>query len=246
MNMQDKIKYIQTNFPMMVLLIKLKILPPNFNRKYRFPCPIHQGENPTCCRITEDNAIHCFKCTKRYDIVDVYQRTRGLDFNESIRRILSFMKSQEFKTLLQEEQQITKLTKSPFKQQYHSKSAYPTDETQLKTAKRKLLKEVSPLFNQIRDYYHYLLTANQNNESHQGIKYLTEKRKLTPATIKEFSLGFAPLSDKPLSFRFFNYCQKKNINIHKLIEYGFIKEKTSKKGSKYYHDAFNGSVIIPI
>ncbi|GAK74267.1 DNA primase ['Chrysanthemum coronarium' phytoplasma] len=48
MNYQDKIKHIQTNFPMLVLLKKLNIIPPNLNTKYRFPCPIHQGQNPTC------------------------------------------------------------------------------------------------------------------------------------------------------------------------------------------------------
>ncbi|WP_160122698.1 MULTISPECIES: hypothetical protein [16SrI (Aster yellows group)] len=43
MNFQEKIKNIQINFPMSVLLKKLNIIPPKFNPKYRFPCPIHQG-----------------------------------------------------------------------------------------------------------------------------------------------------------------------------------------------------------
>ncbi|MFB0638541.1 MAG: DNA primase [Candidatus Phytoplasma solani] len=112
--------------------------------------------------------------------------------------------------------------------------------------KTRLFKEISPLFNQIRDYYNYLLTANRNNESHLGLKYLTQKRKLTPQIITEFKLGYAPLSDKPLSFRFVNYCKKKNIDTTKLVEYGFIKEKINQKGTKYYHDTFHGSIIIPI
>ncbi|ABC65196.1 conserved hypothetical protein [Aster yellows witches'-broom phytoplasma AYWB] len=37
MNFQEKIKNIQINFPMSVLLKKLNIIPPKFNPKYRFP-----------------------------------------------------------------------------------------------------------------------------------------------------------------------------------------------------------------
>nr|WP_320416414.1 hypothetical protein ['Planchonia careya' phytoplasma] len=76
--------------------------------------------------------------------------------------------------------------------------------------------------------------------------YLTNQRKLKLSTIKEFKLGLAPLSDKPLSFRFGNYAKKKNFNINKLVEYGFLKEKMNQEGKKYYHDTFHGSIIIPI
>ncbi|GLH60892.1 hypothetical protein PAWBP_6300 [Paulownia witches'-broom phytoplasma] len=45
MNYQDKIKHIQTHFPMSVLLKKLNILSLNFNINHRFPCPFHQEKN---------------------------------------------------------------------------------------------------------------------------------------------------------------------------------------------------------
>ncbi|WP_373375716.1 toprim domain-containing protein [Candidatus Phytoplasma solani] len=248
MNYQEKIKHIQTQFPMSVLLKKLNIISPNFNIKYRFPCPIHQGQNPTCCHLTSDNKIHCWKCCKDYDIVDVYMEIRGTSsFEEAIKRILNFMKTEEFKKLTQKQNSIINTSTIPLKYQHHPKNTLnPIDEKEINAKKTRLFKEISPLFNQIRDYYNYLLTANRNNESHLGLKYLTQKRKLTPQTITEFKLGYAPLSDKPLSFRFVNYCKKKNIDTTKLVEYGFIKEKINQKGTKYYHDTFHGSIIIPI
>ncbi|MEZ0180201.1 toprim domain-containing protein ['Camptotheca acuminata' phytoplasma] len=247
MNNQEKINHIKTNFPMSVLLKKLNILPPNFNDKYRFPCPIHQGQNPTTCHINENNNIHCWKCGRDYDVIDVYQEVRrNKNFPEVVTRIYHFMKTQEFKTLNQQEKESNKITTNPFKQPYQSKTSHPIDETQIQLIKNQLFKEISPLFNQIRDYYHYLLISNRNNESQPGLTYLTQKRKLTLETIKEFKLGYAPLSNKPLSFRFINFLKKKNINIDKLLEYGFIKEKTNHQGTKYFHDTFHGSIIIPI
>ncbi|WAN63159.1 DNA primase [Candidatus Phytoplasma rubi] len=248
MNYQDKIKHIQTHFPMSVLLKKLKILPQNFNINHRFPCPIHQGQNPTCCHFTSTNKIHCWKCCKDYDIVDVYMEIRGIKtFNNALKRINNFMQTQEFKTLIKQQNSSPNLPSNPFKYQYQPKKINnPIDEKEINATKAQLFKEISPLFNQIRDYYHYLLTSNRNNESQPELTYLTQKRKLTLETIKEFKLGYAPLSDKPLSFRLVNYCKKQNINIDQLVEYGFIKEKTNQQGKKYFHDTFHGSIIIPI
>ncbi|GAK74137.1 MAG: DNA primase [Candidatus Phytoplasma asteris] len=248
MNYQNKIKHIQTQFPMSVLLKKLNIISPNFNIKYRFPCPIHQGQNPTCCQITSDNKIHCWKCCCDFDIIDVYMEIRGIKtFNLALERINNFMQTQEFKTLIEQQNLTPNSLTNPFKYQYYPKNASnPTDEKEINAKKTQLFKEISPLFNQIRDYYNYLLTSNRNNESHLGLEYLTQKRKLNLKTIQEFKLGYAPLSDKPLSFRLINYCKKKNIDITKLVEYGFIKEKINQKDAKYYHDTFHGSVIIPI
>ncbi|MBS2126420.1 toprim domain-containing protein ['Fragaria x ananassa' phyllody phytoplasma] len=247
MNYQEKIKNIQTNFPMSVLLKKLNIIPPNFNLKYRFPCPIHQGQNPTCCHLTLDNKIHCWKCCKDFDIIDVYREIRGIKtFHNVLQKINNFMQTQEFKTLIQQQNLIPHSPTNPFKYQHQPKNINPINEKEINAKKTQLFKKISPLFNQIRDYYHYLLTSNRNNEAILGWEYLTQKRKLTLATIKAFKLGYAPLSDKPFSFRLVNYCQKKNIDTTKLVEYGFSKEKTNQQNKKYYYDTFHGSIIIPI
>ncbi|QTX02614.1 DNA primase [Candidatus Phytoplasma luffae] len=248
MNNQEKINYIKTNFPMIVLLKKLNILPSNFNSKYRFPCPIHQGLNPTTCHINDNNNIHCWKCCRDFDIIDVYKEIRGItNFNDAVKKILNFMHSQKFEILTNKEKTNTSISSNPFKLQYHPPKPHnPIDETEINIKKTQLFKEISPLFNQIRDYYNYLLTSNQNDERKIGLDYLTQKRQLNLETIKEFKLGYAPLSNKPLSFRLINFLKKKNVNIDKLVEYGFIKEKTNFKGKKYYHDTFHGSIIIPI
>ncbi|MDV3167242.1 MAG: toprim domain-containing protein, partial [Vigna little leaf phytoplasma] len=241
---QTQIQYIKTYFPMMVLLKKLKVLPFDFNRKYRFSCPIHQGHNPTCCHINENNHLHCWKCGKDYDIIDVYMTIRGLkNFSVALKRIYRFMQTKEFKNLIQQEQTIMTTTSNSFFPSYQIRKSYHSlDEQEINLKKKQLLKTIPPLFNQIRDYYHYLLINNDN----AGITYLTQKRKLKLSTIKEFRLGYAPTTDKPLSFRFFNYAQKQNFNLINLVKYGFLKEKMNKEGKKYYHDTFHGSIVIPI
>ncbi|GAK74245.1 DNA primase, partial ['Chrysanthemum coronarium' phytoplasma] len=165
MNYQDKIKHIQTHFPMSVLLKKLNILPLNFNINHRFPCPLHQGKNPTCCHFTSTNKIHCWKCGKDYDLIDVYMTIRQIkSFSKAIQRIEGFMNSFEFKTLSQQEKETTKITTNPCPQPYHSmKPKPPIDEQKINIKKKQLFKDISPLFNQIRDYYHYLLISNRNN-----------------------------------------------------------------------------------
>ncbi|MDV3166610.1 MAG: toprim domain-containing protein, partial ['Waltheria sp.' little leaf phytoplasma] len=241
---QTQIQYIKTYFPMMVLLKKLKILPANFNRKYRFPCPIHQGHNPTCCHINENNHLHCWKCGKDYDIIDVYMTIRSLkNFSVALKRIYHFMQTKEFKNLIQQEQTLTTTTSNSFFPSYQiRKSHHSLDEQEINLKKKQLLKTIPPLFNQIRNYYHYLLINNDNT----GITYLTQKRKLKLSTIKEFRLGYAPTTDKPLSFRLVNYAQKQKMDLHKLGEYGLLKARNTKAGQKYYHDTFQGSIIIPI
>ncbi|MDV3168158.1 MAG: toprim domain-containing protein [Candidatus Phytoplasma stylosanthis] len=243
MNKQIEISDLKFKFPMLVLLKKLNLLPPHFPKHYRFPCPIHQGKNPTCCHINAKNCLHCWKCGKDYDIIDVYMAIRGIkNFSQTLVRINNFMKTQEFATLVQKEKEGTKTASTFFPSYQIRKSHRPLDEQEINLKKKQLLKTISPLFNQIRDYYHYLLINNNND----GLAYLTNQRKLTLTTIKEFNLGYAPPTTQPLSFRFVNYAKKKNFDINKLVEYGFLKARIKKEGQKYYHDNFQGSIIIPI
>ncbi|MDV3174556.1 MAG: toprim domain-containing protein ['Bonamia sp.' little leaf phytoplasma] len=243
MNKQIEIQDLKFKLPMLVLLKKLNLLPPNFPKNYRFPCPIHQGKNPTCCHINAKNCLHCWKCGRDYDTIAVYQKIRGISsFTEALKRMARFMKTQEFATLVQKEKEGTKTSSTFFSSYQIRKSHHPLDEQEINLKKKQLLKTISPLFNQIRDYYHYLLINNNND----GLAYLTHKRKLKLSTIKEFNLGYAPPTTQPLSFRFVNYAKKKNFDINKLVEYGFLKTRIKKEGQKYYHDTFQGSIIIPI
>ncbi|MDV3148648.1 MAG: toprim domain-containing protein, partial [Pigeon pea little leaf phytoplasma] len=182
-------------------------------------------------------------CGKDYDIIDVYMAIRGIkNFSQALVRINNFMKTQEFTTLVQKEKEGIKTASTFFPSYQIRKSHHPLDEQEINLKKKQLLKTISPLFNQIRDYYHYLLINNNND----GLAYLTNQRKLTLTTIQEFNLGYAPPTTQPLSFRFVNYAKKKNFDINKLVEYGFLKTRIKKEGQKYYHDTFQGSIIIPI
>ncbi|XKW59313.1 toprim domain-containing protein [Candidatus Phytoplasma australasiaticum] len=243
MNKQIEILDLKMKFPMLVLLKKLNILPPHFPKNYRFPCPIHQGQNPTCCHINAKNCLHCWKCGRDYDIIDVYQKIRGISsFTDSLKRMARFMETQEFATLVQKEKEGSKTASTFFPSYKIRKSHHPLDEQEINLKKKQLLKTIPPLFNQIRNYYHYLLINNNND----GLAYLTHQRKLALATIKEFNLGYAHPTAKPLSFRFVNYAKKQKFDINKLVEYGFLKTRIKKEGRKYYHDNFQGSIIIPI
>ncbi|MDV3182431.1 MAG: hypothetical protein Q8869_00970, partial [Candidatus Phytoplasma australasiaticum] len=97
------------------------------------------------------------------------------------------MKTPEFKNLIQQEQTIMTTTSNSFFPSYQIRKSHNSlDEQEINLKKKQLLKTILPLFNQIRDYYHYLLINNNND----GLAYLTHKRKLTLATIKEFPFIF--------------------------------------------------------
>ncbi|MDV3182296.1 MAG: toprim domain-containing protein [Candidatus Phytoplasma australasiaticum] len=242
MNKQIEISDLKFKFPMLVLLKKLNLLPPHFPKHYRFPCPIHQGKNPTCCHINEKNCLHCWKCGRDFDTIQVYQIIRGVNFRTAIKRMANFMQKPEFQTLIQkEEEKIGEKTSSSFFSYSISPKKEPIDETTIKQRKKKLFKEIGSLFNQISHYYHQALKNNNI-----GMAYLTKKRGLSLQTIQEFKLGYAPPTDNSLSFEFKNYAQNKKWDLSKLVEYGFIKTRISKTGKKFYHDAFQGSIIIPI
>ncbi|NWN45505.1 CHC2 zinc finger domain-containing protein, partial [Candidatus Phytoplasma pruni] len=93
---------IRQDFSMHVLLKKLNILPPHSHPDYRFPCPIHKGNNPTTCRINDYNKIYCFKCAKSYDVIDVYSTLHQTPFKTTLIRLNQFLQDPEYQELLQQ------------------------------------------------------------------------------------------------------------------------------------------------
>lgn len=73
----------------------------------------------------------------------------------------------------------------------------------------------------------------------EGMRYLTEKRKLSPATIKHFGLGFAPNSFGLLH----DHMRKLGYTDDELIK-GFLCGKSQKNGRAY--DYFRNRVMFPI
>ncbi|MBI5076754.1 DNA primase [Candidatus Falkowbacteria bacterium] len=85
------------------------------------------------------------------------------------------------------------------------------------------------------DFWHQRLSQNQNREAGAYI----EKRKIKPATIAEFKIGFAPDSwDETMKFLLV-----KGFSESEIFQAGLTVKK--EKGSGYY-DRFRGRLIFPI
>ncbi len=73
----------------------------------------------------------------------------------------------------------------------------------------------------------------------EGLRYLTEQRKLSTATIRRFGLGFAPNNGWLLS----NHMKKLGFTEEELIA-GFLCKRSEKSGRIY--DLFRNRVIFPV
>ncbi|MDO8168272.1 toprim domain-containing protein, partial [Candidatus Phytoplasma melaleucae] len=98
--------------------------------------------------------------------------------------------------------------------------------------KQKLIKEFSPLFNQIKSLYHQELLNHL-----EGLVYLKQERKLNIKTIKEFELGVASKNNQFL----LTYLKQNQLDEKKFIKLGLIKQN-----EKFTYDALVDCLIIPI
>ncbi len=246
MTLKDQLKEkLKEEISIIILLKYFNLLFKNHNPKYYFPCPIHQGKNNNCRYISNKNIICCYSFCKEktYDVFDVYSKIINEDHFYIVKnKLYQLFKTETFQQFIQEQNQIKEFSTSTHYSKNEKIVNY--DDKQIQQIKIQLFKKVSPLFNQIRDFYHQKLITIHNNE---GLEYLTKTRKLSLETIKEFKLGFAPLNDKPLSFQLINYLKKQqSFNETNLLKYGLIKQRHREDGTSYFHDSFHGSIIIPI
>ena len=92
------------------------------------------------------------------------------------------------------------------------------------------------------DFYHRMLYSPQGR---LALNYLTEERKLTQETIKDFKLGFAPNDWRQLA----NFLKSKGYNSHELRESGLVVEKNvyaSNTTQTVTYDRFRGRLMFPI
>ena len=108
-----------------------------------------------------------------------------------------------------------------------------TPEQQARDAQYANLRRVNTM---ARDFFHNCLTLTRYGEP--GRQYLAG-RGISEATIKEFSLGFAPASWDMLSRAFL----KREVPAQVLVEAGLAAERRQGDG---LYDRFRGRVIIPI
>lgn len=100
-------------------------------------------------------------------------------------------------------------------------------------AKKKKIYEINSLT--AKFYSHLLLTHTVGK---RALDYVTKIRKLKPATLKEFNLGFAPDTWDTL----FQFLTKKGYAPEDLIAAGVVTKKREGNG---YIDKFRGRIIFP-
>jgi len=249
MTLKDQLKdQLQKEISIIVLLKYFKLLSSDHHPNHRFPCPIHQGEDNNCCYIPNKNIICCYSFCQRktYNIFDIYSKIINENNFYIIKtKLYQLFKTEKFQQFIKEQNQIKEFSASVNYSIKEKKINY--DDNRIQQIKKQLFKKTSPLFNQIRDFYHQKLIMNYNNESFVGLEYLTKTRKLSLETIKEFKLGFAPLSGKSLSFQLINYLKKQqSFNEIDLLNYGLIRKYHRKDETSFFHDSFHGSIVIPI
>src|SRR3989338_8612039 len=85
-----------------------------------------------------------------------------------------------------------------------------------------------------QQFFHYILTEHELGK--KALEYL-HKRGLTDETIKQFGIGYAPLSWESLT----SFLKKRGFSIDELIAVGLV--VPSKKGG---YDRFRGRIMFPL
>lgn len=85
------------------------------------------------------------------------------------------------------------------------------------------------------EYYHYLLLKHTSGKD--GLKYATEKRKITLEMIEKFQLGFAPKHYHNLEI----FLTKKGFSKNELLKFGLAAERNGR-----IYDKFRGRLMHPI
>ncbi|MCY3985676.1 MAG: DNA primase [Candidatus Dadabacteria bacterium] len=173
-------------------------------------CPFHDDNNPSMHVNDERGFFHCFSCGAGGDIFGFLMRYSNIDFPEALKELAR---------------------KAGVRLPDSSRRAKGANKKEADAAKLFHINSLVCLF------YSSNLARSEKN-SKQARRYL-ESREITPETIQEFEIGFAPdVWDSLIKF-----ASRKNINIKKLEELGLVVPR--ERGSGYY-DRFRGRVMFPI
>ncbi len=172
-------------------------------------CPFHSEKTPSFTVYPQDNSFYCFGCGAGGDQISFTMKIEHLDYPDAV----SFLAKRAGITVLESDD-----------------SGY--------TNKPKYNKERFYQMNKDAARYFNACLFSDNPDSVSALRYFTEQRKLSVATIKHFGLGFAPDSfDK-----FSKYMLAKGYTYDELVA-GFLCGK-SERGT--YFDAFRNRVMFPI
>ncbi len=172
-------------------------------------CPFHSEKTPSFTVYPQDNSFYCFGCGAGGDQISFTMKMEHLDYPDAIQ----FLAKRAGITVIDADN-------SGFAQ------------------KPKF--EKSRMYEMNADaarFFHACLFSDKT-DAKAALRYFTEERKLSVATIKHFGLGYAPNSFDVFS----KYMLKKGYTYDELVA-GFLCGK-SDRGT--YFDAFRNRVMFPI
>ena len=171
-------------------------------------CPFHSEKTPSFTVYPQDNSFYCFGCGVGGNAITFISRIEHLDYVDAIEHLAK-------------------------------RAGITVVNTDTRVQKEKAFdkKRILSMNTDAAKYYHAMLFSD-TPEAKEALSYLTEKRRLSIATIKHFGLGFALNSFDTFS----RYMRAKGYTYDEMVA-GFLCGK-SEKGT--YYDAFRNRVMFPI
>lgn len=171
-------------------------------------CPFHSEKTPSFTVYPQDNSFYCFGCGVGGNAITFISRIEHLDYVDAIEHLAK-------------------------------RAGITVVNTDNRVQREKTVdkKRILNMNTDAAKYYHAMLFSD-TSEAKEALAYLTEKRRLSIATIKHFGLGFAPNSFDTFS----RYMLSKGYTYDEMVA-GFLCGK-SDKGT--YYDAFRNRVMFPI
>lgn len=172
-------------------------------------CPFHSEKTPSFTVYPQDNSFYCFGCGAGGDAISFIRKRENLDYPDAV----EFLANRAGITIVRDDND--KYSSAP---RYDRKRFFQMNVDAAKFFNRCLF--------------------DKNPDAEAALRYFTENRGLSIATIKHFGLGYAPQS-----FDLFSKHMLKLGYTYDELVLGFLCGK-SDKGR--YFDAFRNRVMFPI
>ena len=172
-------------------------------------CPFHSEKTPSFTVYPADNSFYCFGCGAGGDAITFIRKRENLDYPDAV----EFLANRAGITIIRDGND--RLRQAP------------------KFERARMFKmnvDAAKYFNRC--------LFSDHPDAKAALSYFTDKRGLSPATIRHFGLGFAPNSFDAFS----KYMLAKGYSFEEL-EAGFLCGKSDK--GRYY-DAFRNRIMFPI
>lgn len=172
-------------------------------------CPFHSEKTPSFTVYPADNSFYCFGCGAGGDAITFIRKRENLDYPDAV----EFLANRAGITIIRD------------------------DNDRLRQAPKFERARMFKMNVDAAKYFNRCLFSD-HPDAKAALSYFTDKRGLSPATIKHFGLGFAPNSFDAFS----KYMLAKGYSFEEL-EAGFLCGKSDK--GRYY-DAFRNRIMFPI